>query len=475
MQKKLLTLAVAGALAAPAVSFAQSSVEVYGYLNMSLGFWKYSEGAAGGGAQNVSGASGLPTAAPSVSKWDVTSAASNVGVRGRETLGGGLSAWFQIETNAPFERSNNVAHTSGFASRNSAVGLQGNWGNVFLGQWTTPWADLDALWSIGTVGGFGPVTSIIGRRETTGSAPNMNCGNTAVFGSGNTAVQGGACDSVEGSGGVGHPFWRRASNSVSYQSPVVAGGLQGKFLWQVPQDKTPGGTSLAGTPTFAQQDPQMWSASLQWAGMGGRARIGAAYDRHKDFTTVGKSDTGWSVKGGYNFGVVDIGLAFEEMKYQAAFSECKAKQYAIAAAVPVGQGAIRASYSVAKDIQGDYGANPASFTPAPTNAFAVNGASGVVGGTATNNAFCNAPTTNATAAAAAADNGAKQWNLGYDHRMSKRTTLGVGYAEIKNDNGAAPNQFVWSGMSSLSQGVSVSGPTGGVKISVFFANIVHRF
>ena len=76
------------------------------------------------------------------------------------------------------ERSNNVAHTSNFASRNSAVGMQGAWGNVFVGQWTTPWADLDALWGIGTVATYGPVTSIIGRRETTGAAPNPNCANS---------------------------------------------------------------------------------------------------------------------------------------------------------------------------------------------------------------------------------------------------------------------------------------------------------
>ena len=110
----------------------------------------------------------------------MASHASNVGVRGRENVGGGQTAWFQVETNAAMERSNNVAHTSNFASRNSAVGMQGAWGNVFVGQWTTPWADLDALWGIGTVATYGPVTSIIGRRETTGAAPNPNCANLAA-------------------------------------------------------------------------------------------------------------------------------------------------------------------------------------------------------------------------------------------------------------------------------------------------------
>jgi len=137
MHKKLLPLAVAGALAAPAVALAQ--VEVYGTIHMSINAMNYGEATptAPGGA-NV----------PSASKWDVASHASNIGVRARESLGSGLSAWAQVETNASMERSNNLAHTSNFASRNSAVGMQGNWGNMFVGQWTTPWADLDALWPL---------------------------------------------------------------------------------------------------------------------------------------------------------------------------------------------------------------------------------------------------------------------------------------------------------------------------------------
>ena len=272
MQKKLLTLAVAGALAAPAVALAQ--VEVYGTIHMSLNNVKYD-----------STPDGLT---PSVSKWDVASHASNVGVRARESLGGGLSAWAQVETNAAMERSNNIAHTSGFASRNSAVGMQGGFGNVFVGQWTTPWADLDALWGIGTVATYGPVTSIIGRRETTGAAPNPNCSNT---GSGVGAAPGGNCDSVESAGGVGHPFWRRISNSVHYQSPVF-GGFQVKAAYQTNQDKA------KSTATSTSADPSMWSASVTWSGMGGRARVGAAFDSHKDFTTLGETDDGWRVTGG---------------------------------------------------------------------------------------------------------------------------------------------------------------------------------
>jgi predicted porin len=400
MQKKLLTLAVAGALAAPGLALAQ--VEVYGFIHMSVNKFKYSS----------SGTS------PSVSKWDVASHASNYGVRGRENLGGGQTAWFQIENNAPMERSNNVAITP--ASRNSAVGMQGGWGNLFMGQWTTPWSDLDALWGVGAVGGWGPITSIIGRRETTGTAPNPNCQNGHL--SGAPAIGGAViCDAIESAGGVGHPFWRRFSNAVFYQSPVF-GGVQIKAAYMTNEGK-----ATANTTTNA--DPSAWSASVQWAGMGGRVRVGAAIDAHKDFTTLGQTDNGWRVTGGWNFGVADIGLAYETMTYKSAAGDVEAKQMGIGVAVPIGPGAIRGSYAFAKDFTG----------PGVT--------------------------------AAIDDAGAKTWNLGYDYRFSKRTTVGVGYAVIKNDTDAV---FTWTGAPPNAGGASNT-PVAGSDPSTFFVSMLHRF
>jgi predicted porin len=369
---------------------------VYGTIHMSFNKMKYGESSTG---------------LPSVSKFDVASHASNVGVRARESLGGGLSAWAQVETNAAMERSNNLAHTSNFASRNSAVGMQGNFGNIFVGQWTTPWSDLDALWGIGTVATYGPITSIIGRRETTGSAPNPNCANS---GSGVP----GACDSVEAAGGVGHPFWKRISNSIHYQSPVF-GGAQVKVAYQTNQDKATAGATVTAA------DPSMWSASVTWSGMGGRARIGAAVDRHMDFTTVDETDSGWRVTGGYNFGFVDVGFAYEQMTYKAG-GDWDATQWGLQAAVPIGQGAIRAGYSKAEKPDTPLGE---------------------------------------------LDAGATQYNIGYDYRFSKRTTVGAGYAHIKNEDLA---QFTWSGLSSAQNGTSVTPPPG-TDVSIFFVSMIHRF
>jgi predicted porin len=399
MQKKLLTVAVAGALAAPALALAQNATEVYGTVNMAFGNFRYSESASG---------------AASVSKWDVANGASNYGVRSRENLGGGLAAWVQIEQNAPLERSNNGAITP--ASRNSAVGMQGGFGNIFVGQWTTPWSDLDALWGIGTVGFWGPVTSIIGRRETTGTAPNPNCTNNGQ----GVAASASTCDAIEAAGGVGHPFWRRFSNALFYQSPVMA-GVQAKVAFMTNEGK-----ATANATTNA--DPSAWSFSVQWAGMGGRARVGAAYDRHKDFTTLGQTDNGYSVKGGWNFGVIDVGLAYEKMKYKVP-GDVKATQYAIALAVPVGPGSIRGSYAKAKDLEGD---------------------------------GCTA---------ACSQTGASEYNIGYEHRFSKRTNVGIGYAKITNHDAAI---FTWTGAPPNQQGFS-NNPLPGSDVSTFFVSMTHRF
>jgi len=451
MQKKLLTMAVAGALAAPGLALAQmSGTEVYGTINMAFGNFRYGDGSS---TRNAPGISNPTPQGSSVSKWDVANGASNYGVRSRESLGGGLSGWVQIEQNAPLERSSNQAIKP--ASRNSAIGIQGGFGNFFIGQWTTPWADLDALWGIGTVGFWGPVTSIIGRRESTGTAVNWNCTNGVgtTPGGANVTAAVPICDALQSAGGVGHAFWRRASNAIFYQSNVMA-GVQAKLMYQTNEGKAAGST--LGTNGNASS----WSGSVQWAGLGGRARVGAALDRHKDFTTIGQTDGGYSVKGGFNFGVVDLGLAWESMTYKCGIQpfttaagvstntlggpgcfgvgDVKARQYAVALAAPVGPGSIRASFSVAKDMTG--------------------------GGL-----------TNAAGTASVTDTGAKEYNIGYEHRFSKRTNIGLGWAKIHNKTNA---QFTWTGAppnQAQTTAVATNTPLFGSDVSTFFLSMTHRF
>jgi predicted porin len=82
MKKSIVALAVLGAFAGAAS--AQSSVTIYGLLDMSVAKSN------GGTAPNNGG--------PGNKAWTVQqSAGSRLGFRGNEDLGGGLSAQFQIE------------------------------------------------------------------------------------------------------------------------------------------------------------------------------------------------------------------------------------------------------------------------------------------------------------------------------------------------------------------------------------------
>jgi predicted porin len=419
MQKKLLGMAVATALAAPVAAFAQ--VQVYGTAHMSFNSTKYGPSTNG---------------APSVSKMTVSSHASNFGIRSSESLGGGLTGWVQYEFNVKMERDFDLSGANG-STRNTGIGLRGNFGNVFLGTWETPWASTFRLWDVGTIGGWGPTTSIIGRRETTAGAPSSNCAGLTQGGASLTSGAVGTtsiCYHAEGPGAP-YPTWRRYQSAVFYDSPVFS-GFQFKIGYQPNETKstlstntdTAGAAFLATTTkTLTAENPSSWSASLTWTGMGGRARAFGAMMQAKDWTAVGQTDGGFTVGGGYDFGVVNVGATYETYKYKGATANTEATQYAVGIAIPMGSGKIGASYAVADELE--------------------------TGGTAV------------------ADSGAKMYNIGYEWALSKRTALGFGYAKIDNDAGAI---FTWTGIAPNQNGVTLN-PYPGSDVENIFVAIRHSF
>src|SRR5688500_18793159 len=115
MNKKLIALALAGAFAAP-VAMAQTAnpVTLYGRVHLTF---EYVE---------VEGASGSK-------RTRIQDQASLLGVRGTEDLGGGMKAFFQLETAFAPDQTGGA-----FANRNSGVGFQGGWGSILMGRWDTP-------------------------------------------------------------------------------------------------------------------------------------------------------------------------------------------------------------------------------------------------------------------------------------------------------------------------------------------------
>jgi len=116
MQKKLIALAVAGLVSAPA--FAQSNVTVYGVADAAVGF-------GGHGDNDFSGVvSGVLSG-------------SRIGFKGTEDLGNGLKAVFTVEQGFDIGNGNEHIADKQF-SRQAFVGLGGSFGTVSLGRQYAP-------------------------------------------------------------------------------------------------------------------------------------------------------------------------------------------------------------------------------------------------------------------------------------------------------------------------------------------------
>lgn len=112
MNKKFIALAVAAAVAAPAALAADNEVVLYGQVNLGL---------------NITTAG--------TDQLKVSNISSRIGFKGQEDLGGGMKAFFKVETGIGPDS----APASSFGSREAWVGLKGDFGSVGLGRGKTPY------------------------------------------------------------------------------------------------------------------------------------------------------------------------------------------------------------------------------------------------------------------------------------------------------------------------------------------------
>ncbi len=256
MNKKLIVLAIAGATFAPAV-MAQSAnpVTLYGRIWVMANSLK---------------ASG--TATPLATRTTVADNSSLIGFRGTEDLGGGLKAFFQLESATPPDAGGGT-----FASRNSGVGLQGGFGTIVLGRWDSP-MKLSAIF----VDPFGQNT--IGGQTTT-----INTGT----------------------------FNRREDNMIQYWTPNMS-GFSGRFMYGANEAKT------------ATANPSNVSFSIDYAQ--GPFRINYANEKHKDqrgaTVTAGITEKQQNLAGSFVFGPIKI-AALTQKAELTGLRDRKANQVAI--------------------------------------------------------------------------------------------------------------------------------------------------
>jgi predicted porin len=396
MNKKLVAVAVAGVLAAPlAVQAQTANVTLYGRLNIDYELVN---------GRQVPDASGNQ-ANPTVSR--LSSNSSRLGVRGTESLGGGLNAIFQIEQNVSGDTGN--SSTSGFASRETFVGLQGAWGTFKMGKFLMPYDDLHPIF---------------------GNVPTYT---TSILSTANLWSQGTLSKFAGG-------FDARLGNSLRYDSPVWSGF---NFSGQVSlRDSSgfPDNTGVSANPTstigtnlqvgsqtsltppnvlnpnlggdngdHASELRHAYVVGIAGYYNNGPIQAGIGYERNQKVRnyaipggTFNANDWALTVTGAYNFGVVRPALVYERLDYDTPTGSLTRNLWGVTVTAPIGPGALYFAWIDALGGQG-----------------------GAVEGTRVGGLTRGSQT------------GSQQWEISYTYPLSKRTQVYAGYVGLANDKNAA--------------------------------------
>jgi len=423
MNKKVMALAVASALSAPAAVMAQASnVKIFGTMYMEYAVAHQGQAGAQSLANTFSNSTGSSNSnfSAKVANGDLQnvdilqSPGSEVGIMGEEALGGGLSAWFQCATTADIRGAGTGSGIQGLCGRNSAIGLKGSWGNVYLGNW-----DMPMKRTAGAV-------RIVSDTGIWGAGPLL-FGNSSTFNDAGTPTA----------------FSRRQNNSIFVDTPVW-NGFQVFF-----GASTTGGTTVNQGITQAQSGakPRAWGIAANYTN--GPLLLTAGYESHSNFrptagafvaatgqqvnestglaqaglngsSTYGGTDVGFQLGAAYQFGPVkaavlyttqrfDMGIQNAAIMAVAGSADMKVSAWNLAGEWTIsGPHALRAGYTKAGNTTGSYGG----------------GTSGAI------------LVGNRVANGGAGNTGASLFQMQYVYNASKRTEMTLGYVRLQNDTGA---------------------------------------
>jgi len=302
MQKKIIALAVAAALVAPAAFADTSNVTVYGKLFADFENVKSSN--VGAGVSN--------------SLNRVSSNASRFGIKGSEDLGDGMKAVWQYE--AQFDlNGGGAAGTAGFGNgtRNSHVGLAGGFGTAAIGVWDSPYKLSHNKVELFDNTTFGSAINVLGRVN---GGLNMN---------------------------------NRLANSVTYWTPNLS-GFAAQFAYGTDNAKTNALNKSVVSMNASYENDMFYAAfgyesfkdvNLANAALAGNKadgnRLVGAYKFDQGLvglpserlsgTTAGVSATrnAWELAGKYTMGASNIGLSYVKAGNLGAAVNSGAKQLSL--------------------------------------------------------------------------------------------------------------------------------------------------
>jgi predicted porin len=189
-------------------------------------------------------------------RFRMTTGTSHIGFRGEVQLGTHIKAFFQAESSANVDGETPVL-VSPWANRNSAVGLTGDYGTLFFGNWDTPYKYPTLF--VGALRGLNPFDNTL-----TGS-PGFNVPGTTT--------QNGRADSKADAA-----FNRRQGNSIQYWTPTWR-GLSARIAVSVNESRT-----LATENVQPSVNPILWSAVLNYDFA--PLSVHYAYEQHLDYFGV---------------------------------------------------------------------------------------------------------------------------------------------------------------------------------------------
>lgn len=311
MKKTLLAIA---ALAATSSVFAQSSVTMYGVVDVSL--------------ENVKGTSSVTRVASS------NLASSRLGFKGTEDLGTGLKAKFVLETAVTADTGANGGGTARFFDRAAWLGLQAGFGELRLGR-------IDS--SIGALAGD---SNILGAQ---------------------------AYDDFKIVGTRAGDKYRRVDNAITYLLPTFMPGLTAQLQYSTAANGNAAtttstvnagdlSTSVAGNEVSGSNAGEAYGLNVQY--VAGPFSAGLGYLAAKDEQSVTAGDQKASAAlayAGYDFGAVKLTGYYNAETALFAGNE-RVSLYGLKVAVPVNADfMLTAALSQAKNVSASTTGDTADF------------------------------------------------------------------------------------------------------------------
>jgi len=357
MNKKLVALAVAGAFALPLAAQAQTAnVTLYGRLNIDFEFVN---------GKQADGSN------PTVNR--LSSNSSRLGVRGTESLGGGLNAIFQIESSI-----NGDTNAGNLGGRETFVGLQGSWGKFTAGRFLAPEDDLHPIF---------------------GNAPTLT---TSILSTADLWAQG-TLNKAQGG------FDARLGNSLRYDSPNFS-GFTAALQYSTRDSSGNPDSGDNGDHASELRHANVWGGNLIYAN--GPINAGLSVERNNKVRCPTCNDLDWTITGAYDFGTImqgfglRLGVVYENTKYELdslvpGGGDLKRDFWGISGTIPVGGGKVYLFY-------GHAGNGKGSSADGST-----------VGG------LVKGPNSKSD-----------QYEISYSYSLSPRTLLYTGYVKLNNGSAA---------------------------------------